>query len=325
MPRRNTDMVNASASGSGPIFANGSAGSSAATYNPILPNLRMSRKRISRPSSRARTSRTYGSGGPPCGTTNSWPVIFRWIVRNAPPDSSTTSCFARRPTASIRRPATPSANASGSTDRSVRAQYVVASTIVAPVISGRRSRATVSTSGSSGIGESLSRDRRERRLERQLVRLGGDLVLASQGRHPLPVVADLDVDGERHRQGQGALHRLADDGGERINLIARCLEQQLVVDAQEEPRPEAGRRDLLGRPDHCDFLDVGGRALDRHVDRHPLARTAQCRVRGTQLGDLAFPPEERLDVALALGLLLDGHHVVADPGVGREVRVDELL
>src|SRR5258706_16167309 len=171
----------------------------------------MSRNRISRPSSSSRTRRTYGSSVPPCGTTKSWPVILRWIVRNAPPPSETTSCLPRRETPSIRRPATPAAKASGSIPRSVRAQSVVASTIVAPVIRGRRSRATVSTSGSSGIGQSLPGDRRERRLERQLVCLGGDLVLASQGRHPLPVVADLDVDGERHRQGQGALHRLADD------------------------------------------------------------------------------------------------------------------
>jgi hypothetical protein len=37
--------------------------------------------------------------------------------------------------------------------RSVRGQNVAASTIVAPVISGRRSRTTVSTSGSSGMAE----------------------------------------------------------------------------------------------------------------------------------------------------------------------------
>ena len=30
------------------------------------------------------------------GTTKSWPVILRWIVRIAPPLSSTTSCLPRR-------------------------------------------------------------------------------------------------------------------------------------------------------------------------------------------------------------------------------------
>ena len=42
------------------------------------------------------------------------------MVRNAPPDRSTTSCLPRRPTASIRRPTTPSQNASSSPARSVR-------------------------------------------------------------------------------------------------------------------------------------------------------------------------------------------------------------
>ena len=120
-------------------------------YSPTLPNLRMSRKRSSRPSASSRTSRTYGSSGVSAGTTNSWPVIFRWIVSAASPDRSTTICLARRPTASTRRPATASANASGVCVRSVRAHEQRAPTIVAPTMRGRRSRATVSTSGSSGI------------------------------------------------------------------------------------------------------------------------------------------------------------------------------
>src|SRR6185369_6228037 len=187
----------------------------------------MSRNRISRPSSSSTTRRTYGSSVPPWGTTKSWPVILRWIVRNEPPSRETTSCLPRLVTPSIRRPATPSANASGSIPRSVRAHSVVASTIVAPVIKGRRSRTTVSTSGSSGIRQAYrqrwrrSGEWRDRRLFGQLVRLCGDRVLTCERRHLLPVVADLDVDRERHRQGQGALHRLADHGGQGVDLRAR--------------------------------------------------------------------------------------------------------
>ena len=47
---------------------------------------------------------------------------------------------------------------------------------------------------------SLRGERRDRRLERQLVGLGGDRVGARQRRHRFPVVADLDVDDERHRR-----------------------------------------------------------------------------------------------------------------------------
>ncbi len=149
----------------------------------------MSRKRSSRPSSSSRTSRTYGSTGAAAGTTNSWPVILRWIVRTASPDSSTTTSLARRPTASTRRPATAAANASGSCVRSVRAHEQRAPTIVAPTRRGRRSRATVSTSGSSGTGD--------RRLDR-LIGLGCGGIRPGQRGHRLPVVADLDVDGQRH-------------------------------------------------------------------------------------------------------------------------------
>ena len=147
-----------SSSGSGPIPSNGS---SSATYSPIRPNLRTSRNRISRPSSSAIARRSYGSTGRAAGTTNTWPVILRWTVRNAPPARSTMTCLPRRPIASIRRPVTPSTNAAGSSSRSVRVHETRA-----PVISGpgpppsgsrwrRRSRATVSTSGSSGIAVTI--------------------------------------------------------------------------------------------------------------------------------------------------------------------------
>ena len=97
-----------------------------------------------------------------------------------------------------------------------------------------------------------------------------------------------------------------------VDLVARHLEQQLVVDRQEQPRARAGRRQALGDPDHRDLLDVGRGALDGHVDGHPLPRPAQRRVGRAQLRDLALAPEQRLDPALGLGLLLDRHHVVAD-------------
>ena len=151
---RNTRSVNRSSSGSGPMPSNGS---SSARYSPMRPNFRTSRNRISRPSARAIASRSYGSTGTDAGTTNTCPVILRWIVRNAPSDRSTMICLPRRPTPSMRRPTTPATNAAGSSSRSVRVHETRA-----PVISGpgpppsgsrwrRRSRATVSTSGSSGI------------------------------------------------------------------------------------------------------------------------------------------------------------------------------
>ena len=67
--------------------------------SPTRPNLRMSRNRISRPSSSVRARWRCRSDGAPDGTTNSCPVILRWTVSAASSDSSTTTSLARRPTA----------------------------------------------------------------------------------------------------------------------------------------------------------------------------------------------------------------------------------
>src|SRR5664279_1036804 len=265
----------------------------------------MSRKRNSRPSAKASTSRTYGSTGAPAGTTNSWPVIFRWIVRATFPESSITSSLARRLTASIRRPRTAASNASGSWVRRVRDHDERAALISAPTIRGRRSRTTVSTSGSSGIGRRC--------------------VLARPDGHPFPVVADLDVDRQRHIERQGRLHRGPEYRDEPVDLVAGHLEEELVVDLEERPGPEAAFVEALAQADHRDLDDVGGRALDGHVDCHPLAGRPQGGIARVELGDRPLASEQGGHEALAPGNLLDMEHVVADPRIGREVRVDELL
>ena len=176
----------------------------------------------------------YGSSGVAAGTTNSWPVILRWMVSAASPDSSMTSIFARRPTASIRAPD------HGVRERleavcvlSVRAQEERTPTMVAPTRRGRRSRATVSTSGSSGIGRTYEWTTGAAR---------------GTGSHRLPVVAGLDVDGQRDVQRDRPFHRLADHRDERVDAVARDLEQQLVVDLEEHPRRRAGRPPAARRP-----------------------------------------------------------------------------
>ena len=91
----------------------------------------------------------------PAGSTNTWPVILTWSAMTQPPDSSSTSHLARRLTSSMRLPATPAANASGSGCLMAFGQSVQKPSMVEPRTSGRSSRAMVSTSGSSGIGPSL--------------------------------------------------------------------------------------------------------------------------------------------------------------------------
>ena len=87
----------------------------------------------------------------PARTTNSWPVIFRWIVIAEASSRSSTTSFARRDVPTIWRPTTAAANAASSPDRSVFSQLTRTPVIRAPTTSRRRSRATVSTSGSSGM------------------------------------------------------------------------------------------------------------------------------------------------------------------------------
>src|ERR1700690_355365 len=286
---RNACSVNDAESGSGPCPAKSSPPAAPESRAPVRgsrgqspprPNLRMSRNRISRPSSSVRARWRCRSDGAPDGTTNSCPVILRWTVSAASSDSSTTTSLARRPTATMRRPAMPSANAvTDAWEAIMRGQSPAAPMIVAPTTSRRRSRATVSTSGSSGIGGSRSR-------------------VAGDDRHRLPVVAGLHVHGERHVQRQGTLHRLPQDRDQPGDLLAGHFEEQLVVNLQEQPRTEALDPQPAVDPDHGDLHGVCGGPLDGHVDGHPLPCPAQRGVRGTQLRDLPPAAEQRRDVAL---------------------------
>ena len=194
----------------------------------------------------------------------------------------------------------------------MRVQATRTPAIVAPTILGRRSRATVSTSGSSGIDS-------YRATGSAGASPRGTGVIASQSSPTLTST----VSGTSRGIALSIVR--PQDGHEALDLVPRHLEQQLVVDLEQRPGVQALVPQPIGQPDHRDLDDVRGRALDRHVDGHPLARRAEGRVAGRQLGDVAAPPDERRDEALGPGLLLDREHVVADARVGREVRVDEVL
>ena len=63
----------------------------------------------------------------------------------------------------------------------------------------------------------------------------------------LPVLADADVDRQRHVQRRRRLHPLADDRGDLLGARLRHLEQQLVVDGEDHPRVGVRRRARRGR------------------------------------------------------------------------------
>src|SRR6188768_1789650 len=148
--------------------------------------------------------------------------------------------FARRLTRRIVAPAISAANRSGGWGwRIVRSQLTVASVIVAPATQRWRSRATVSTSGSSGML------RNELRGDLFLGLFAGHI--ASGLRHPapgagivfqvpvhlLPVLPDLQVHLERHVERQGRAHDVAREGGKHRQLVLIGLEDELVVDLEQ--------------------------------------------------------------------------------------------
>src|SRR5918992_6024052 len=122
-----------------------------------------------------------------------------------------TSHLPRRATSSTSRPTTSRANVSGAGWRMARGQSVRNAVKARPVTRGASSRAIVSTSGSSGT-------------------LAGSGT--EDGRDRLPVVAALEIDVERHVEAQHGLHDITHDRRERVELVARHLHEDLVVDGE---------------------------------------------------------------------------------------------
>src|SRR5690554_3336256 len=143
-----TSGVSAGSNGSGPSAA--SVGSPA--YSPALttrnrPKRRGSLKwRTSGPSPRRwRRTRTWSPGS----SGEIEPVMPRWTTSSSPPSSGTRMNLPRRPTDSTRCPAarsSPTYFGPGGASSSARATS-------RPTSHGSSSRRTVSTSGSSGIGD----------------------------------------------------------------------------------------------------------------------------------------------------------------------------
>ncbi len=61
-------------------------------------------------------------------------------------------------------------------------------------------------------------------------------------------------------------------------------------DGQQQPGPEPAVAERRVEPDHRDLHDVGGRALDRHVDRHPLAGRLSARLDDVSSGICRLRP-----------------------------------
>ena len=120
------------------------------------------------------------------------------------------------------------------------------------------------------------------------------------------------------------MHPLADDLRDLLGARLRHLEQQLVVDREDHPRIGL-RRERGVDLDHCALHDVGGRALNRQVDRDALRGESNLAVAAVQLGHQPPPPVHRLHDAGRARLLERPVDEGADAREPGEVGVDELL
>ena len=126
-----------------------------------------------------------------------------------------------------------------------------------------------------------------------------------------PVGADAGVDRQRWVELVGAGHLAR----RRSPRPARPRRPGPRTAARRGSAARAGCSARLGQrrvaADHRHLHDVGGRALDHHVDREPLALLAHVPAAGAQLGHLAAAPEQGRDVAV-LGAL--GDRLLDEPG-----------
>ncbi len=106
---------------------------------------------------------------------------------------------------------------------------------------------------------------------------------------------------------------------------AGAFEDELVVDLEEHLRAQAALRQLGVDAVHGDLDDVGGGALDGHVDGDALGGSADHGVVGVDLRHVASTAHERLGVAAGARLGDGSVAPLPDVRVALEVGVDEVL
>ena len=117
------------------------------------------------------------------------------------------------------------------------------------------------------------------------------------------------------------LHLLLQQPGGRRRLSLRALHDELIVDLEHQP----GFRQLCFQPlvgrHHGQLHDVRRRALDGHVQRHPLTEGAEVVVGGGQLRQIPAPVENGLHISGLPGLFHHSVHIAAHTGERGEIRL----
>ena len=131
----------------------------------------------------------------------------------------------------------------------------------------------------------------------------------------------MEGDGE----GDDALHRLLDEGADGLDLGVGDIEEEFVVDLEGHAGLEAALAQFAIDADHGELDDVGGGALDGHIDGDALGGVAGGEVAGGDFGDVAAAAEEGLGVAALTRLGHGALHIGFDGRVVAKVGVDKLL
>src|SRR5262245_3125492 len=146
--------------------------------------------------------------------------------------------------------------------------------------------------------------------------------------HIQPVRPDADINLEGNVELHRADHFLAYQRGDRLHFAGRDLENQLIVDRQQHLRLPLLFLEPPADVQHGELHQVGGRALNLHVDRFALDLVAAviAAVRADR-PHLERPPpaEDRTDVARLAALLQEVLLVLQYLGVAREILGDEAL
>ena len=128
-----------------------------------------------------------------------------------------------------------------------------------------------------------------------------------------------------HVERQRRLHDLAGQRHDRLHLVRRRLEEQLVVHLQQHAALQAALAQRRLHAHHGDLDHVAGGPLHRRVHRHPLGGVAGHRVVRAQIGQVAAAAQQRGHVAALAALGQRAVDEGAHARVGGEVGLDVAL
>src|ERR1017187_305702 len=117
-----------------------------------------------------------------------------------------------------------------------------------------------------------------------------------------PAAAGAEGHAERHLQPESTAHGLADELAQRGQLTGRHLKNEFVMHLEQHPRAKPALAQFAVHAQHRPLDDVGGRSLDRRVERHPLGHLPPLPVIRGQVGQVPAAAEDGLGVAVLAGL-----------------------